>query len=669
MTTSAGVPTASGCQEPDPADPAAVCGASAAADQHCLAHLRPDQRTDFLATLTAGADIDVRGVAITPELLAQLLTSLDDGNGKAQFGNADFIGATFTGGAYFRGATFTGEAYFSGATFTGGADFRGATFTGGADFRSATFTRDAYFGDATFTGHAYFLGATFTRDADFGGAKFFGYVANFRGAMFFGGADFRSATFTRDAYFGDATFTGHAYFLGATFTGNADFGGAKFSGYVANFRGAMFFGGADFRSATFTRDAYFRSATFTGHANFLGATFTGGADFRGATFFGGADFRSATFTGHANFLGATFTGDADFRSVRFSGSGRFLCRAEGMDLTGSEVGGELIVEAAARWVNAARMRGAGRVSLRLRGTSVDLSDAVFTGPVTVHRLQQPIPHLDESDLADPESGQVPAASIDSLRGTDAERLVLTDVDLSGCRFAGMHRVDQLRLDGRCVFATDPSGSRQVLAEEHHWRSAPVERGGAGQRGWTEAPAADDVVGPARLEVLYRQLRKAIEDSKNEPGAADFYYAEMEMRRAAATRRPDKTLLWLYWVSSGYALRARRALAWLAVVIAATIAALTLLGFPTSGTDLNAHGTLTAPTGAQPITVTVHQADPVKALSARAEKATEITLNAVIFRGADTQLTTAGRYIDIVARLLGPLLLGLSVLAVRNQVKR
>ena len=142
-----------------------------------------------------------------------------------------------------------------------------------------------------------------------------------------------------------------------------------------------------------------------------------------------------------------------------------------------------------------------------------------------------------------------------------------------------------------------------------------------------------------------------------------------MRRAAATRRPDKTLLWLYWASSGYALRARRALAWLAVVIAATIAALALAGFPTSGTDLNAHGTLTAPTGAQPITVTVHQADPVKALSARAEKATEITLNAVIFRGADTQLTTASRYIDIVARLLGPLLLGLSVLAVRNQVKR
>jgi hypothetical protein len=37
------------------------------------------------------------------------------------------------------------------------------------------------------------------------------------------------------------------------------------------------------------------------------------------------------------------------------------------------------------------------------------------------------------------------------------------------------------------------------------------------------------LGPDRLAVLYRALRKAQEDNKNEPGAADFYYGEMEMR--------------------------------------------------------------------------------------------------------------------------------------------
>jgi hypothetical protein len=52
-----------------------------------------------------------------------------------------------------------------------------------------------------------------------------------------------------------------------------------------------------------------------------------------------------------------------------------------------------------------------------------------------------------------------------------------------------------------------------------------------------------------------------------------------------------------------------------------------------------------------------------------ENATEITLNAVIFRNPDAALTTPGRYLDIVMRILGPILLGLTILAIRNQVKR
>ena len=132
-----------------------------------------------------------------------------------------------------------------------------------------------------------------------------------------------------------------------------------------------------------------------------------------------------------------------------------------------------------------------------------------------------------------------------------------------------------------------------------------------------------------------------------------------MRRAAAARLGEKILLWLYWACSGYALRANRALACLAVTIAATIMALTVWGSPATGTDLTGHGTLIGPAGPEPITLTIRRANPVKPTSARAEKATEITLNAVIFRGADTQITTVGRYLDLLARILGPLFLGLS----------
>ena len=49
------------------------------------------------------------------------------------------------------------------------------------------------------------------------------------------------------------------------------------------------------------------------------------------------------------------------------------------------------------------------------------------------------------------------------------------------------------------------------------------------------PALD----PERLLTLYRQLRKAQEDAKNEPGAADFYYGEMETRLHAANTPAGK----------------------------------------------------------------------------------------------------------------------------------
>ena len=47
--------------------------------------------------------------------------------------------------------------------------------------------------------------------------------------------------------------------------------------------------------------------------------------------------------------------------------------------------------------------------------------------------------------------------------------------------------------------------------------------------------------PGQIAGLYRALRKGHEDAKDEPGAADFYYGEMEMRRLA--RRPVHTVRW------------------------------------------------------------------------------------------------------------------------------
>jgi uncharacterized protein YjbI with pentapeptide repeats len=523
-------------------------------------------------------------------------------------------------------------------------------------------TRGESGGAGAEVGSADFAGATFTEGINFSGVTFRGAV-NFSCATFIEYANFACVTFGEGAKFRGATFESDAEFEVATFIKSPDFTGASFAR-------------ANFTEVTFTEHANFMGASFAGGVRFVDSTFIGDADFRRATFTGapgvGADFRRATFTETVDFTGATFTKEAHFEGARIRGRCVMRGAARGLIFSEAKVEGELMVEVASRRVILTGVRASSRVVLRLRAARVDLSDAVFTGPASVHGLQHPVAETDESLFVDAETGRVPGVAVVSLAGTDAERLVLTDVDLSTCRLAGMHRLDQLSLDGQCLFATDPRSGRRVLAEEHYWRAS---RGGRGAARWSAPPEDAEVVGPARLEMLYRQLRKALEEGKNEPGAADFYYGEMEMRRARTSRFLERWLLHLYWASSGYALRARRAAATLLLMVAAMVAALTLVGFPEApATPQRATGTAVGPDGKpQAITLTLPAnsppASPLRGWSDRLDKATTATLGAVFVRPPATGLTLAGRYIELVARVLGPLLLAMTLLTVRNRVKR
>ncbi|MET8102808.1 hypothetical protein ABZV29_41335 [Streptomyces sp. NPDC005236] len=119
-----------------------------------------------------------------------------------------------------------------------------------------------------------------------------------------------------------------------------------------------------------------------------------------------------------------------------------------------------------------------------------------------------------------------------MRGVDAAHLVMTD--LTRCRFTGAFHLDRLRFEGNCTFADPPEGwrwtQRRVLAEEHHWRAAVAPCNPDPPRGWQPGPDPALTLGPVELASVYRALRKATEDAKNEPDAADFYYGELEMRR-------------------------------------------------------------------------------------------------------------------------------------------
>ncbi|GCD99695.1 pentapeptide repeat-containing protein [Embleya hyalina] len=620
----------------------------------CLAHLGPADRTAYLASLTPGADVNHCGTTLDGPLLTELLYALrDPTTTHPRLGNADF-----------RDATFTANAWFQDARFIADADFRDAAFAADAHFQDATFAADAYFQDATFAADANFPGTAFTSDA------------YFQSATFTAGAYFRGATFTADANFDDATFTARANFRGATFTADANFLGATFTA-SAWFQGVTFAADANFLGARFTASAWFQRVTFAADADFHDATFTAGAYFRDSTFTANAYFQDATFTTYAGFRGVVVGGNARFDGGRFNSLavlGPLWCQGV-LDLSEAVFGMPVVIEAAVGELRCGRTRWEATATLRLWHGDLDMSGAVLNFPLAV---------VSAAAGTDP-------VRVLSVNGVDAAHLVLTDTDLTVCRLLGAFHLDQLRLEGDTRFARTPAGidplrgmpvrwtDRLALAEEHHWRALPAHRPRL-RAGWTPAPPLSSgspptVPGPAALAALYRQLRKAFEDGKDEPGAADFYMGEMEMRRL--DRRPgrpraERGLLTAYWALSGYGLRASRALTWLLLAMTVTVLAMMLWGLPTSDPEPRTNGTLAG----QNIALTTDTPDPVltgpphtRLTGKRAEKATRVVLNSVVFRSSGQNLTTRGAYIEMASRFLEPVLLGLAALAIRGRVKR
>ncbi|MBT2482996.1 pentapeptide repeat-containing protein [Streptomyces sp. ISL-94] len=464
---------------------------------------------------------------------------------------------------------------------------------------------------------------------------------------------------------------GSGRFDRATFTGNADFNVAAFYGPVW-FNGATFTGEAGFTAATFNEPVWFDKATFTGAASFTAATFTSVAGFMATIFDDTAQFKGATFTTAPSF-------------------GPLVCRGQ-VDISSAVFEKPVTLEIAAREVNCVRTQWKSTADLRLRYATVDVSDAVLSSPVKVaaHSLLFTAAGeaVDESMLAKSNAG----VRVTSLRGVDAAHLVLTDIDLSDCLFSGAVHLDQLSLEGLCTFARTPTGirrrpkmwpycwtARRTLAEEHHWRAK--EAGPANPeppRGWNARPShRGPVPRPEDLAATYRQLRKAFEDHKNEPGAADFYYGEMEMRRhdQTGTSGAERGLLWAYWLLSGYGLRALRALSWLLATMLLTVVLLMLFGLPAQRTAQHTTGTLT---NGHAISLSTTPLVPQGAVPGplrdrfnwrRVERATRTAVNSVVFRSAGQGLTTSGTYIEMASRLAEPILLLLAVLAVRGRIKR
>ncbi|WP_327749994.1 pentapeptide repeat-containing protein [Streptomyces europaeiscabiei] len=641
--------------------------------EKCLAHLTSVERAAHLAALGPGADIDARGVPFTEPLLAELLAAHYDRNDNlCRFGDGLFDEAVFTEDAKFRRTTYDGNVAFSGsaqfhrARFNGEADFCGVNFARAAEFNGAVFKKGARFTEAS-TDALWFREATFNADIDFHRASA-SYV-DFSGATFHRLASFSEATFDGGAFY-DATFHWHTAFSGTTFKGSAQFDGTVFKKEAA-------FGGATFRD-----DARFNKVTFMGNAEFSGTTFNW------HVWFAAAQFESAQVLGPLLAEGMVTFGSFDYEDL--VGGPIF----GDWHLEGAVFAAPVTVEVSAPAVSFAGTRFEGPATLRVRYAVVDLSEMQLTHPVTVASTQTPLRDGDTVPTAAEAllvfGRDTASAQVVSLSRVDAALLVLSDIDLSRCQFAGTHHLDQLGLEGECTFATPPKGirwsargplwwsSRQVLAEEHHWRALEIHPP-ALREGWQIADPdlhPGPSPGPAGLAVAYRKLRKAFEEGKDEPGAADFYYGEMEMRRhdRRRTSRAERLLLHAYWLLSGYGLRASRAFAWLGAAMAATVIALVLVGLPNSDPKMRATG-VQPPPGRQ-VDLTIVTSEPLLTGSlanritwARAEKASRVVVNSVIFRSSGQNLTTSGTYIEMTSRLSEPVLLGLALLAIRGRVKR
>ncbi|WP_198358437.1 pentapeptide repeat-containing protein [Streptomyces fildesensis] len=601
-------------------------GIKIASHDLCVTHLSDQTRMDWISRLNPGDEVDFRGVHFDDDTLWRICRTMSQ-DWVPIFGTANFEAAHFTDRADFSRAKFQGDAIFEGATFDGHVGFMGTEFWLTADFSKAQFRHTPNFRFARFSDWTSFDRAIFTEGA------------NFSLADFFGRATFYESTFEAEARFSGSYFRLDALFHGVKFSNEANFSACQFA-YKARFSSCQFAGVAKFDSSLFDESVNFANAEFM-------SQLTGPIICCGNIILGAASF---------------------FEPVRID------IAAESVDVTSAQFRSPAVI--------------------RIRNGEVDITDVKNDQPLTIASRTSPFDSFGATIPSDPFGEETSPATIPTLLGVDAAQLTLVDMDLTGCIFSGALHLDQIRINGRCAFATPPSGiqfgsgripfrlwtRRNILAEESRWRALPLpHRPAVAISGWTpgpDQPSTEHQIKPADLAGLYRELRKALEDGKNEPGAADFYYGEMESRRhdREGTPKEERLLLGMYWLLSGYGLRAARALGWL--LLAMTITVLLMMGFGIPSNSSKSEATGIVPTGGGRVALVVDKPDPYLSGTAgarftkgRFEKSFRVVVNSVVFRSSEQDLTVAGTYIEMASRFGEPILLGLAALAVRGRVKR
>jgi uncharacterized protein YjbI with pentapeptide repeats len=500
-------------------------------------------------------------------------------------------------------------------------------------------------------------------------------------------AMFNKATFLQESDFSDLTEERAASFEGAVFEDEANFEGIDF-GADANFERATFRKGAKFDHAIFGSKAFFENATFCAGVSFgQGTSFGARASFDHATVSGDANFEGARFGDETTFYDTSVGSEANFSGATF-GKGVILgpLSAKRLILDRAFIPQPKRIELQAQLLSCVRVELPDGGIISLESPQISFSETSFSQPTIISpRRERP---TDDPPMKVSAPGKDHPRLL-SLSRANVENLVLTDVDLSSCRFRGVHNLDKVRLEGATSFALAPKRpgrGRQVLADEPKFR--PRWKPKMKVVDWPFAKSPLDEREPADLSsseiaALYRSLRKAREDAKDEPGAADFYFGEMEMRLEATTsRKVEHWIIWIYRLVSGYGLRATRALAALVLLLALSSILFYAKGFSgPAGFNMDASqsagSSSSEPTsGGQKLFSSsrlvrfAHSLLPIWEGVSRKDSwlfSVEAALN--ISAQTETKLTPAGRFYRAILRVFGPLLIGLAALSVRGRIKR
>jgi len=619
---------------------------------HRLSQERVD-RGDFDAAAHAsarGQHVDASELILTGDRLRELLDCLP----RSPAGDVLVQGWSFVG-AHFRGA-----ASFAGCELSATC-FDDARFDAGASFRSVRFSR------------ARFDRASFGTGADFSGASL-GTKAHFRSACFDDGARFARASF-QATQFHDCGFGAQASFRQADFSDLARFSRSRFADRP-NFTDARFERGADFAGASFGEQAQMVRVHFGGSASFAGAEFGDRARLTHWEVDGRLTMRSTRFGGRMSLHGAHVSGDAIFRFARFSGTSDIgAVRVDGhcsfteATFTEADRIGPLYVGGVLLFAHASFRRECS-IEVDARVLAMPAAHILAPSRIVVRRAAVVLNGLQASARlvlsAAPGGAAEDAPRLLGAEGADVGTLVVSGLDVRALRLRGADNIDKLRLETEARFEPVPKGARvarEAVAEEHLLRCSNGEAGA-----WYPSACRPRIRYPERptdraeLARIYRGLRKAREDAKDWPGAGDLYYAEMEMRRSTAwaglgsapglsgrlSRLAECFVLGVYKHGAGYGVRPSRPfLTLLAAVLAATVVA-----------DLG--GALTyvpnGTTAAEPAGF-----DHVLVFVLRSALLLPTPSSFVLGFGGDV--------IQIVFRLLGPLLIGLLVLGLRARVQR